>query len=104
MIKVSVMYPNGKDVKFDANYYKNSHLPMVSMAVGDALKGLELDLGIASRVPGELAPYIAIANLKFEDVASFQAAFGPHAETFAADVKNFSNVQGELQISEVFTF
>jgi len=104
MIKVSVMYTNGKDVKFDADYYKNSHLPMVSKAVGDALKGLELDLGIASRIPGELAPYVAIAHLKFEDVASFQAAFGPHAEAFAADVKNYTNVQGELQISELITF
>ena len=96
MIKASVMYPNGKDHKFDADYNKNSHLPMVSMAIGDVLKGLELDSGIASRVPGEPAPYIAIANLKFEDVASFQAAFGPHVETFAADIKNFSNEQGEL--------
>jgi len=104
MIKVSVMYPNGKDVKFDADYYKNSHLPMISKAVGDALKGLELDLGIASRIPGELAPYVAIAHLKFDDVASFQASFGPHAEAFAADVKNYTNVQGELQISELITF
>ena len=104
MIKVSVMYPNGKDVKFDADYYKNSHLPMISKAVGDALKGLELDLGIASRIPGELAPYVAIAHLKFDDVASFQASFGPHAEAFAADVKNYTNVQGELQISEFITF
>ncbi|TXD84475.1 EthD family reductase [Subsaximicrobium wynnwilliamsii] len=104
MIKVSIMYPNGKDVEFDAAYYKNNHLPMVSKAVGNALKGLELDLGIGSRVPGEPAPYIAIAHLNFEDVASFQAAFGPHAETFAADVKNFTNVQGQMQISEVITF
>ena len=92
------------DVKFDADYYKNSHLPMISKAVGEALKGLELDLGIASRIPGELAPYVAIAHLKFDDVASFQAAFDPHAEAFAADVKNYTNVQGELQISEFITF
>lgn len=98
------MYPNGKDVKFDVDYYKNNHLPMLSNAVGDALKGLELDLGLAGRSEGELAPYIAIAHLKFNDVASFNAAFGPHAEAFAADVKNYSNVQGELQISELITF
>ncbi|ADV49862.1 Ethyl tert-butyl ether degradation EthD [Cellulophaga algicola DSM 14237] len=104
MIKVSVMYPNSKDVMFDTEYYKNSHLPMVVKAVGDALKGLELDLGIASRVPGELAPYVAIAHLKFDDIASFQTAFGPHAETFAADIKNYSNVKGELQISELISF
>ena len=104
MIKVSVMYPNGKDVKFDADYYKNNHLPMVLKLVGSALKGLELDLGIASRIAGEPAPYVAIAHLKFDDVASFQESFGPHAKIFADDVKNYSNVQGELQISELITF
>lgn len=98
------MYPNGKDVKFDADYYKNKHLLMVFKAVGNALKGLELDLGMAGRISGELAPYVAIAHLKFENIESFQASFGPHAEVFAADVKNYSNVEGELQISELITF
>ncbi|SDI11845.1 EthD family reductase [Winogradskyella thalassocola] len=104
MIKVSVMYPNRKDVQFDTDYYQNKHLPMIAERVGNALKGLELDLGIASRVPGELAPYVAIAHLVFDDVASFQEAFGPHAATFAADVKNYSNVQAELQISDLIQF
>lgn len=47
---------------------------MVSKLVGGALK--ELDLGMASRVPGEPAPYVAIAHLKFDSVASFKEAFG----------------------------
>jgi len=98
------MYPNGKAVKFDVDYYKNSHLPMVSKALGEALKGLELDLGLSSGVPGELPPYVAIAHLKFDDIASFQAAFSPYAAIFAADVKKYSTVQGELQISELITF
>lgn len=101
MIKVSVMYPNSEDVQFDVAYYKNSHLPMISKALGSALKGMELDLGIGSRVPGEPAPYVAIAHLLFEDVTSFQESFGPHAKVFADDIKNYSNVQGELQISEL---
>ena len=104
MIKVSVMYPNSKDVQFDADYYKTKHLPMVIDALGSALKGLELDLGLASRAPGESAPYVAIAHLKFDSVTAFQESFGPHAETFAADIKNYSNVQGVLQISELVTF
>ena len=104
MIKVSVLYTNSKDVQFDAEYYKNTHLPMIIKLVGSALKELELDLGIASRVPGEPAPYVAIAHLKFESVKAFQESFGPHAAVFAADVKNYTNVQGELQISELITF
>ena len=101
MIKVSVMYPNTVDIKFDIDYYKNTHLPMITAALGDALKGMEFALGIGGRVPGEKAPYFAIVDLKFDSVAAFQASFGPHAATFAADVPNYTNIQGELQISEL---
>lgn len=101
MIKVSVMYPNGPETKFDIDYYKNSHLPMIAKALGEALKGMEFNVGLGGRVPGELAPYVAIAHLTFDSVAAFQSSFGPHAEKFAADVPNYTNVEGELQISEI---
>jgi uncharacterized protein (TIGR02118 family) len=101
MIKVSVMYPNGPETKFDIDYYKNSHLPMIAKSLGDALKGMEFNVGLGGRVPGELAPYVAIAHLTFDSVAAFQSSFGPHAEKFAADVPNYTNVEGELQISEI---
>jgi uncharacterized protein (TIGR02118 family) len=102
MIKVSVMYPNSADINFDIDYYKHKHLPMITAALGDALKGMEFSVGIGGRVPGEPAPYFAVVDLKFESVAAFQASFGPHAEAFAADVPNYTNAQGELQISEIY--
>jgi len=101
MIKVSVMYPNSAEIKFDIDYYKNSHLPMIAESLGDALKGMEFTLGIGGRVPGELAPYFAVVDLKFDSVEAFQTSFGPHAEKFAADVPNYTNSQGDLQISEI---
>lgn len=96
------MYPNGTDTKFDVEYYKNKHLPMVADSLGEDLKGMEFSVGIVGRVPGEPAPYVAVVDLKFESVASFQSSFGPHAAKFAADVPNYTNVVGELQISELF--
>ncbi len=95
------MYPNGPDTKFDSDYYKNSHLPMIAEALGDSLKGIEFNIGIGGRVPGELAPFIAIVHLTFESIEAFQSSFGPHAEKFAADVPSYTNVEGELQISEI---
>lgn len=95
------MYPNSKDVQFDTEYYKNKHLPLISKLVGSALKSITLDLGLAGRNPGEMAPYVAIAHLTFDSVKSFQESFGPHGEIFAADVENYSNVKGILQISEI---
>jgi hypothetical protein len=48
MIKVSVMYPSS-DTTFDVDYYKKSHLPMIKEALGDALKGLRMNIGLAGR-------------------------------------------------------
>jgi uncharacterized protein (TIGR02118 family) len=95
------MYPNGPDIRFDIDYYKNSHIPMIAESLGDALKGMEFNLGIAGRAPGELAPYFAIVDLKFDSVEAFQTSFRPHMEKFGADVPNYTNVKGELQISEI---
>lgn len=95
------MYPNRSSSKFDSEYYKNSHLPMISEALGKDLLDLEFTIGIAGRNPGKSAPYLAIAHLTFDSLASFQTSFGPHAEKFAADVPNYTNIEAELQISEI---
>ncbi|MEG3766692.1 EthD family reductase [Alteromonas sp. 14N.309.X.WAT.G.H12] len=101
MIKVSVMYPNATDVKFDIDYYCNTHLSIVQECLGDALKGGNVDYGIGGGQPGELAPYVAIGHLMFDSVEDFQAAFGPHAEKIMGDLPNFTNAQPQIQISEI---
>lgn len=30
MFKVSILYPNGEDKKFDMDYYEKNHMPMVA--------------------------------------------------------------------------
>ncbi|CAM4368693.1 EthD family reductase [Zobellia nedashkovskayae] len=101
MIKVAVLYPNSKNLEFDLAYYVNTHIPMVKKLVGSALKKVEVEKGVAGREPGEPAPYVAIANLYFESVEEFQKSFGPHGATFAADVPNYTNVKGVIQISDI---
>ena len=69
--------------------------------VDDEALTFGLTVGLAGRAPGEAAPYTVIVDLKFDTMESFQASFFPHAETFAADIPNYTNVKGELQISEI---
>ena len=98
------MYPNSPGAKFDTDYYRNTHLPMIAQSLGDALTGLEFNLGLGGKNPSEAAPYIAMAHLTFDSLESFQATFGPYAKKFAADVPNYTNVQSEIQISEIVKY
>lgn len=101
MIKVSVMYPNSSDAKFDIEYYCNTHLPMVGKLLGDSLKGGNVDFGLAGGAPGEMAPFIAMGHMLFDSVESFQSAFGPQAGIIMADAPNYTNTQPQIQISEI---
>ena len=101
MIKVSVLYPNKEDCKFDMDYYCNSHIPMVRGKLGSALKGVAVEHGLAGAEPGSKAAFIAMGHLLFESVEAFQGAFGPHAEAIMKDVPNYTDVQPTVQISEV---
>jgi hypothetical protein len=51
MIKVSVMYPNGTDTKFDIDY--KILISLWWLSHWRSLKGIEFSVGIGGRIPGE---------------------------------------------------
>jgi uncharacterized protein (TIGR02118 family) len=99
MIRVSAMYPPSE--KFDHDYYVNNHMKMVQDRIGDALLKFEVDRGVAGGAPGSPAPYAAIGHLYFNSVQEFAQAFGQHAGEIMGDVPNFTDAQGQIQISEI---
>jgi uncharacterized protein (TIGR02118 family) len=101
MIKVSVLYPNRADTKFDMTYYLDHHIPMVRRLLGSALKGVSVEHGISSAEPGSAAPYIAIGHLLFDSVQSFQASVLPHAQELTEDIPKYTNSNPLFQIGEV---
>ena len=101
MIKVTVYYPNGKNAKFDIEYYCNTHMPLVRRLVGSALKEVSVDKGISGEEPGSAPPYIAMGHLTFESIESFQSSFGPHMQEISEDIPKYTNVEPKIQISEV---
>ncbi|BBB25324.1 EthD family reductase [Amphritea japonica] len=101
MIKVSVMYANSADVKFDIDYYCQTHMPLVAELLGDALKESAVDYGMAGGAPGEAPAFVAMGHMTYESVGTFQKAFGPHAKQIMADLPNFTDAQPVIQISEI---
>lgn len=101
MIKLTVMYPNSADLKFDKDYYVNQHGQLLKDLLGITIVSSDINFGIAGASPEQSAPYVVIANIVFESMESFQKSFGANAEAILADLPNFTNVSPEVQISEV---
>jgi uncharacterized protein (TIGR02118 family) len=101
MIKVSVMYPNGPNARFDEVYYRDRHMPMVKRLMGDYCKSYTIDRAMAGASPQANAPYIAMGHLYCDSVDAFQASFGPHTDEIMGDIPNYTNQTPVIQISEV---
>ena len=46
MIKVSVMYPNQPGARFDHDYYRATHMPLVKERMGDKCRFYTIDKGV----------------------------------------------------------
>lgn len=101
MIKLSVMYPNKEGGTFDINYYLNTHIPIVAKLLGEAIKGATVEEGLSSAAPNFNAPFLAIGNLYFDSMESYQNSFGQNAPEIMADLPNFTDLEPVVQISSV---
>ena len=101
MILVNIMHPNSTEAKFDMDYFRDSHVPMVVEILGSALKGAVIYLGLAGCARGESAAFIATGNLTFSTVEALQRGFGRESGEKMADLANFTNVSPQIQISEI---
>ena len=101
MIKVIVLYPSGDGKTFDMDYYINKHIPMATGLLGDVVKGLTVEKGLAGAAPDVPVPFMAVASTYFDSVEAFQSAFGPHMDALISDVPNYTNIEPITLISEV---
>jgi len=101
MIRLTILYPYKEGARFDLKYYCDTHIALAKEKLGDALKGATVEHGINGGAPGQPPHYFALGHLFFESLESFNTAFPPCAAALGADVKNYTDVQPLVQISEV---
>jgi uncharacterized protein (TIGR02118 family) len=104
MIKVSIFYPNQTDSRFDFDYYFEKHMPMSIERLSPALKGVSVERGLNLEIQGLQTPYSAMAHFLFDSAESFFAAFNEHGTELTADIRNYTDAQPIIQISEVKIF
>jgi uncharacterized protein (TIGR02118 family) len=101
LIKVSVMYPFAEGKTFDMEYYEAKHMPMVAGFLGSNLVKYTIEKGVASGIPNQPLPYMAIGTFYVKSLTDYQAAIGPNRDAIRADFANYTNTTPVILVSEV---
>lgn len=97
---MTIVYENGPDVRFDFDYYENTHMPLIMRLYGDSISRFELRRGQPG-ADGSPPPYVATLNIYIADVDAFEAAAAEHQAGVAADVPKFTNANLIAQRDQV---
>ena len=103
MFRVSALYANVDGARFDFEYYRHSHFPMVLelLAPFGALR-FEIDRGLAAADGGK-PPFVALGHLVVESAERLTQGLALHGSRMAADVTNFTNIAAQVQVSEIIS-
>jgi len=101
LIKVSIMYPYAEGKTFNMEYYETKHMPMVAGFLGSNLIKYTIEKGLASGIPTQPLPFMAIGTFYIKSLSEYQAAIGPKRDAIRADFANYTNISPVILVSEV---
>jgi len=101
LIKVSVMYPYAEGKTFNMEYYETKHMPMVAGYLGANLVKYTIEKGLASGLPNQPLPFMAIGTFYIKSLSDYQSAIAPNRDAIRADFANYTNVAPIILVSEV---
>lgn len=101
LIKISVMYPFSEGKTFNMEYYEAKHMPMVAGYLGSNLVKYTIEKGVASGIPNQPLPYLAIGTFYVKSLEEYHAAIAPNRDAIRADFANYTNTAPIILVSEV---
>ena len=103
MFKISVLYPNNKNVRFDLAYYLEKHVPLAIglLSAHPGFKGISVEHGLGGALPGKEAAYVVMCHFLYDSVENFTAAFLPNAAALQGDIPNYTDAEPVIQVSKV---
>jgi len=99
-VTLQVLYPVGDDTTFDHAYYATTHMDLVDQHMGAHIASVQASKGLAGG-PDVPAPFHAIATIIFSDQEAMDAAMQV-AGPVMADIANFTNIQPQILIGEIY--
>jgi uncharacterized protein (TIGR02118 family) len=101
MIKLSVFYSFDAAARFDFDYYRNQHFPLVMKLLADyGVQGFEIDRGLPE-ADGTPPRYLAVGHLLCADAGRLAKGFAAHGAEIKADVARYTNLQPVTQLSAI---
>jgi len=96
-MSLNVIYPNHDGARFDASYYRSTHIPL-AMKVMKAASVILIE-GVPMGVSA--APYAMIAHFQFASSEALQAALAdPAMAEVRADVAKFTDIRPTLMLGK----
>lgn len=89
---MTIVYRNGPDVRFDFDYYENTHMPLIMRLYGESISRFELRRGQPG-ADGTPSPYLATISIWIADGEAFDRAAAEHQAGIRADVSKFTNAE-----------
>jgi uncharacterized protein (TIGR02118 family) len=101
MYRISVLYPNPPDAKFDHEYYLRTHCPMVEDLLREyGCLRVEIDRGVAAGDGGR-APFIAVGHIIIDTLEGFQKGMAVHGKQMVGDIPNYTNTTPQILVSQM---
>jgi uncharacterized protein (TIGR02118 family) len=97
MIRVLVLYPRVEGKRFDLDYYKNRHMPLVKERLNPVK--VEMDIGISRG--DQRTPYLAVSHMIFESIEQLATRYAKAADELNADKLKFTDLDLIFQVSEI---
>jgi len=101
LVKIAIMYPFAEGKTFNMEYYEAKHMPMVAAFLGSNLVKYTIEKGVASGIPNQPLPYMAIGTFYVKSLSEYQAAIAPNRDAIRADFANYTNTTPVILVSEV---
>ena len=103
MVKISILYPKGENLRFDLCYYVEKHIPLSLKLVGQhpGFIGVSVEHGVAGVKPHSAATFVVCCHFLFDSIDDFRQAFMPYAAILQGEFANYTDITPIIQVSEV---
>jgi uncharacterized protein (TIGR02118 family) len=96
-MSLNILYPNHEGARFDASYYRSTHIPL-AMAVMKAARVMLIE-GVP--MGDSAAPYVMIAHFEFgSSQAVTEALANPAMAEVRADVARFTDIKPTVMLGK----